>query len=169
MNEPPCEFRSCINSFLQKLGRLFICKPATPYLTRYQQQILESLQHSEELIVLPSDRNLGPCIIDHSKYIHTALDHLSDMTTYKQLDPNNALQSIIGVKENIIKFLGDYYHSITKDDNTFHLWQSLKVKDKYSYFYVTAKKVHKTPWKPRPSHQQLAASRMYWDVGLIKN
>jgi hypothetical protein len=119
-----------------------------PNLTRYQQQLLESLQNSEELILLPSDKSLWPCIIERSKYIQTTLDHLSNVATYKQLGPNDVLQSIIGVKENIIKFLGDYHHSLTKDDNTFLLC-SLTVKDKYNYFYITAK-VHKTPWKPRP-------------------
>jgi menaquinone-dependent protoporphyrinogen IX oxidase len=100
------------------------------------------------LIVLPSDKNLGPCIIERTKYIQAALDHLSNATTYERLEPHNAQQSIIGVEQNIIKFLRDYHYSISKDDNTF-LWQSLEVNDKYIYFYITAK-VHKTPWKPRP-------------------
>jgi menaquinone-dependent protoporphyrinogen IX oxidase len=95
------------------------------------------------------DKNLGPWIIENPKYIQAALDHLSDTATYERLEPNNAQQSIIGVDQNIFKFLGDYYHhSLTKDDKTF-IWQSLVVKDKYSNFYITAK-VHKTPWKPRP-------------------
>jgi hypothetical protein len=148
INELPREFRSRVNSFLQKLGTQFIRKRATPNLTRHQQRLLEGLQNSEELIVLPSDKNLGPCIIERTKYIQAALDHLSDAATYERLDPNDALQSIIGVEQNIIKFLGDYHHSISKDDNTF-LWRSLEVQDKFSYFYITAK-VHKTPWKPRP-------------------
>jgi hypothetical protein len=64
------------------------------------------------------------------------------MATYKQLKTSDALlQSIIGVEENIIKFLGDYHHSLTKDDNTF-LRCSLRVKDKYSYFYITVPMPH---------------------------
>jgi menaquinone-dependent protoporphyrinogen IX oxidase len=70
------------------------------------------------------------------------------MATYERLEPNNAQQSINGVEQNIIKFLGDYHHSLTKDNNTF-LWRSLEVKDKVQLIYITAK-VHKTPWKPRP-------------------
>jgi hypothetical protein len=131
----------------KKLGTQFTRKLATPNLTCHQQRLLKGLQNSEEFIVLPCDKNLGPCIIKRTKYIQAALDHLSNTATYKWLKPNDAQQSIIGVEQNIIKFLGDYHHSISKDENTF-LWGSLEVNDKYSYFYITAK-VHKTPWKPR--------------------
>jgi hypothetical protein len=96
-----------------------------------------------------SNKNLGPCIIERTKYIQAALDNLSDTSTYELLEPNDGQQSIIGAKQNIIKFLWDYHHFLTKDDNTFFLWRSLEVKDKYSYFYISTK-VHKTPWKSRP-------------------
>jgi hypothetical protein len=149
INELPRKFCACVNSFLKKLGSQFIRKDATPNLSRHQQQLLESLQNSEDLTVLPSDKNLGPCIIERTKYIQAALDHISNMATYERIEPNDAQLSIVHVEQNIIKFLGDYHDFLSKDDNTF-LWRSLKVKDnKYSYFYITAK-VHKTSRKPRP-------------------
>jgi hypothetical protein len=40
---------------------------------------MEALQKSNDFIVLPSDRNLEPCITERStKYIQVALHHLSD-------------------------------------------------------------------------------------------
>jgi mannose-1-phosphate guanylyltransferase len=83
IDELPLESFSRINSFLKEPGMLFVCKPAMPKLTRYQQRLLESLQNSEDLIILPSDKNLGPCIIERPKHIQATLDHLSGMATYE--------------------------------------------------------------------------------------
>ena len=105
INELPREFRSRVNSFLKLLGTLFARKSATPNLTRLQQRLLESLQSSEELIVLPSDKKLGPCIIERAKYIKATLDHLSGTATYERLEPNDALQAILGVEHSIVNFL----------------------------------------------------------------
>jgi hypothetical protein len=68
--------------------------------------------------------------------------------TNKQLEPDDALQSINALETNILTFFSDYNDCFTKKDRTF-LWQSLEVPDKFSSFYITDK-VHKTPWKPRP-------------------
>ncbi|WP_288992769.1 hypothetical protein [uncultured Marinobacter sp.] len=69
----------------------------------------EALEYEEErllssLRVKKAIKKLGPCIIERTKYIQATLDHLSDAATYERLDPNDALQSIIGVEQNIIKF-----------------------------------------------------------------
>jgi hypothetical protein len=54
----------------------------------------ETLQKSEDFIVLRSDKNLGPCIIKPTKYMQAALHHLSDAATYEQLEPKDAMQAI---------------------------------------------------------------------------
>ena len=148
INELPREFRARVNVFCKKLKSQFIRKRAPSNLTRHQQRLLEALQKSENFIVIPSDKNLGPCIIERTKYVEAALDHLSDAATYERLEPNDALQAINSLENNICTFLSDYNDYFTKEDRTF-LWRSLEVPDKFSYFYITAK-VHKTPWKPRP-------------------
>jgi hypothetical protein len=148
INELPREFRARVNLFLKKLGTLFQQKRAPSNLTLHQERLLDTLQKSDDFIVLPSDKNLGPCIIERSRYIQAALDHLSDDATYKRLEPQDALQAINALENNLLTFLSDYHHCFSKEDNNF-LWRSLNVADKFSYFYITAK-VHKTPWKPRP-------------------
>jgi hypothetical protein len=109
--------------------------------------LLETLRKSQDFIVFPSDKNLGPCIIKRTKYMQAALHHLSDAATYERLEPDDALQSINALETNILTFFSDFNDCFTKEDRTF-LWRSLEVPDKFSYFYITAK-VHKTPWKPR--------------------
>ena len=148
INELPREFRARINAFCKKLGALFYSKRGTTNLTRHQERLFEILQKSQDFIVLPSDKNLGPCIIERTKYMQAALHHLSDAATYERLEPNNAMQAINSLEANILSFLSDYNDYFTKEDRTF-LWRSLEVPDKFSYFYITAK-VHKNPWKPRP-------------------
>jgi hypothetical protein len=66
---------------LQKLKVQFQSQRLTPNLTRYQQRLLETLQKSQDFIVFPSDKNLGPCINERTKYMQTALHHLSDAAT----------------------------------------------------------------------------------------
>jgi hypothetical protein len=53
--------------------------------------VLETLQKSENFIVLPSDKRLGHCIIKFTKYIQTTLHHLADAATYKRFKPNDAI------------------------------------------------------------------------------
>jgi hypothetical protein len=148
INELPCEFCARINVFCKKLKSQFQSQRGTPNLTRHQQRLLETLPKSQDFIVFPSDKNLGPCIIERTKYMQAALHHLSDAATYERLEPDDALQSINALETNILTFFSDYNDCFTKEDRTF-LWRSLEVRDKFSYFYITAK-VHKTPWKPRP-------------------
>jgi hypothetical protein len=55
----------------------------------------EALEYKEECLlsslrVKKAIKNLGPCIIERTKYIPTALDHLSDVATYERLEPNDA-------------------------------------------------------------------------------
>jgi hypothetical protein len=76
------------------------------------------------------------------------LNHLYDAATYERLKPNDALKGINSLKTNILIFLSNYHHYVTKEDRTFP-WRSLEVTNKFSYFNITAK-VHKIPWKPRP-------------------
>jgi hypothetical protein len=148
INELPREFRARVNYFLKKLEAQFQSKRASSNLTLHQERLLKTLRKSDDFIVLPSDKNLGPCIIERCNYIKAALAHLSDPDTYEELEKDEALQAIRTLRNNIMEFLTTFKDHFTKEDNTF-LWRSLEVADHFSYFYITAK-VHKKPWKPRP-------------------
>jgi hypothetical protein len=51
----------------------------------YQENLLHNLRHHNDFIILPSDKNLGPCILEREEYIRRVLDNLADDTTYRQL------------------------------------------------------------------------------------
>jgi hypothetical protein len=120
INELPCEIRARINVFCKTLRLQFHSKQGIPNLTRHQQRLLETLQKSKDFIVLPSDKNLGPCIIKRTKYMQAALHHLSDAATNERLEPDDALNAINMLKTNILSFLSDYNHYFTKEDRTFY-------------------------------------------------
>jgi hypothetical protein len=116
-------------------------------LTPYQTKLLEGLRVSDDYIVIPTDKNLGPAILERSEYTKRAFDdHLNDETTYSRLSSTAANARIILIETAIRKFIEDFW--LPNDERTY-LLRSLEVKDKFAYFYLTAK-VHKTPWKTRP-------------------
>ncbi|KOR28926.1 hypothetical protein TI04_09870, partial [Achromatium sp. WMS2] len=52
---------------------------------------LSQLQKNTNIIVLPSDKNLGPCIMEREKYFHMILnDHLLNNSCYKKLTNTEA-------------------------------------------------------------------------------
>jgi hypothetical protein len=103
-------------------------------LTPYQQKLLHDLQCSKDFIVLPSDKNLGPCILEQEEYIQRVLlKHLSDNTTYHQLSSADAHKTISKVTTMIFNFIGDY-HRFLSDLEKKYLDRSLDVADPFAYF-----------------------------------
>jgi hypothetical protein len=118
-------------------------------LTPYQTKLLEGLRDSDDFIVLPTDKNLGPAILERAVYTKRAFDdHLNDEKTYLRLSSSEANDRMILIERKIRAFIDNEDFRLPKDERTY-LQRSLDVKDKYAYFYLTAK-VHKNPWSTRP-------------------
>jgi len=152
----PIEFRARVNQFTNALQEAFHRRKVLSNLTVFQQCTLKKLRESEDFIVFPSDKNLGPVILERTSYIKRVLDdHLLNGDTYCQLTPEAATAGVDRSKQLVQAFLSTYKRKdknagsgLSSADETF-LERSLDVKDKFSYFYITAK-IHKTPWKTRP-------------------
>jgi hypothetical protein len=145
----PPEFRARVTFFIRLLRAQFTQRRVTPNLTPYQGRLLRLLKASDEFIVFPSDKNLGPVILERTEYIRRAhADHLSNSTTYKQLTETEAAARISTVEGLLSVFLDDYGSSLDYHDRVY-LERSFQVDDPYAYFYLTAK-VHKHPWATRP-------------------
>ena len=113
-----------------------------------QSSLLFNLLALDGIRVFPSDKNLGPCIIEKSKYITRTLLHLSDATTYQQLSEAAAERKMNETETLIESFLFIHDKTISHADQTY-LDRSLEVPDKFAHFYIMAK-VHKSPWTVRP-------------------
>ena len=152
----PIEYRARINDFIAATKALYRRKKVLSNLTDFQQCTLRNLQESEDFIVFPADKNLGPVILERSTYTKRVLhDHLGDGTTYRQLSAIDATEGVNSCARQVEAFITAHTKrnkeggiGLTSEDETY-LERSMNVKDRFSYFYITAK-IHKTPWKTRP-------------------
>lgn len=145
------ELQARIDSFRKRLIPLFHRRKVHSNLTPIQQQLLLTLRHNPDFIVVNSDKNLGPVILERNTYIRRCFtDHLlSDDSTYDQLSPAQAAAFTSNTAVLLSRFLTDYKHAISEMDMKY-LHRSLAlVTDPYAYFYALAK-IHKSPWKTRP-------------------
>jgi hypothetical protein len=150
-NEINLEFRSRIHDFKSGLSELFTRQRCSSNLLPHQNAALFFLRHDTDFIVIKSDKNLGPCVVERANYVQRALtDHLSDKATYIEMDEATAN---IKVNELVIKINNFMNLKLNKKEHLSDLIYlkryNASVKDPFSYFYLLAK-VHKTPWKTRP-------------------
>jgi hypothetical protein len=145
----PREFKARVDKFLRELKPQFRARRVTPNLTRLQAKLLRHLKDSPDFIIFPTDKNLGPAILERSEYINRALkDHLENPQVYRQIPEPEATTAIAALTHTVESFIDNNNKSFTKLDQTY-LYRSLDVEDPFPHFYITAK-VHKTPWKTRP-------------------
>jgi hypothetical protein len=114
-----------------------------------QRLLLCQLRNSDIFVIIPADKNLGPCILEKDTYVRRVFkDHLSDETTYRRLTLADAQKHMGFLKSAILDFIQEFKLKIPKSEQTY-LKRSLSVQDPFPKFYVTAK-IHKSPWKTRP-------------------
>lgn len=144
------DFVTRIGNFSEQLPSMFKRTQARPNLMPFQQATLETLQLNDEVMIVKTDKNLGPAILEKPLYIKKALDnHLLDTKTYKQISESEARQGIANIRLLTIDFT--MRHKLSKSDRTYLTrWiEQTKDDDGFAYFYLLAK-VHKTPWATRP-------------------
>lgn len=129
---------------------------ATTNMTRVQHNMLKDLQENENFIVTPSDKNLGPCILEREIYIQRALkDHLMDETSYRQLQEDEAEFLFKSTQKDLIKIINTARALKQLNNNEYtYLMRGVKVNDRMSRFYIMPK-IHKRTetnpnWKTRP-------------------
>jgi len=113
------------------------------------RQALRQLRKDDRFIVVPSDKNLGPAIMERSTYIKRCLqDHLLDSTTYKRLDPTEATKLIEASTEAMKQLLSEHSEFLSDHEITYFK-RCFQLQHRTPQFYTTPK-VHKSPWKTRP-------------------
>ena len=85
-----------LETFKDELEKLFAQHRTKPYeanLTQSEIQTLKQIKKEKRLIILNTDKNLGPAIMETTKYYQRAFqDHLSNQTNYKEISATDANQ-----------------------------------------------------------------------------
>jgi len=98
--------------------------------------------------MIPSDKNLGPCVIERDKYIKMVIrDHLSDRNTYQQIE-NNKLQQ---TERTVLRTFDTWMKTFKKtiDHRNFLIHAREHQSKAFSTFYAMPK-VHKDTLSTRP-------------------
>jgi hypothetical protein len=150
MNAIPSELKARMKLFRRKITTLFRPVRSPANLIPHQQYLLDKLQSSEDTLVVRTDKNLGPALVDRKTYIHKAFaDHLSDANTYRSLSPTEASDSIEELTELLQAFVSHHENELGESTTKFLTESIDEVIDPYPHFYLTFK-IHKTPLKTRP-------------------
>ena len=117
------------------------------------------LTANKNLLVIKTDKNLGPAVIEREKYIRLAYrDHLNDQHTYRKLSEIQAINRIRAVQNILNNFITTYLPGKINEADRKYLLRSLEQYKRkwddgalptFAHFYLLAK-VHKTPLKTRP-------------------
>ena len=102
LDEIPQEVDTRICNFFREINHMFKRKPATSNLLPSQQKLITWLKNHTTWLVASTDKNLGPCVIEITIYIHDALLHLQDASTYATITEDEAAKSCEDLYRKII-------------------------------------------------------------------
>jgi hypothetical protein len=113
-----------------------------------QRNALEALQRNKNIIIKPTDKNLGPSVMDTKDYINLVLAEHLLTDTYLQLTGGEAKNRLNDIKATLKTLLADYASSLSKSESLFFK-RSLQEHHRIPVFYGLPK-VHKQPITLRP-------------------
>jgi len=117
-------------------------------LTPNQKITLNELKQSTEFIIMPSDKNLGPAIMNREEYIKQVLTEHLLTPSYLKMNANLATAQISHTKQLLITTFQTFKHTLSRPELDFFT-RSFKNQHRTPIFYGMPK-VHKTPVQLRP-------------------
>ena len=144
----PREISIRINAFEKTLLPCFKHRKTSKNLSLLQQKLLRQLQNNKDFLVVPSDKNLGPVILERRKYIQRCLsDHLLK-STYQRMTESQATNFVTKTRALLQRFILKHDVFSRLDWNYLDRYETTCT-DPFGYFYALIK-VHKSPWQLRP-------------------
>jgi hypothetical protein len=141
------EFEKYLKSYHQHLTQKFKRNKLTN-LTPLQSKALITLKHNKNITIKPTDKNLGPAVLDTKQYIGQILQEHLLTPSYKQLSHQEALNTMETTKTTLKKLIQSNLQLLSKPELTF-FERSLRSFHRLPIFYGLPK-VHKEPLSLRP-------------------
>jgi hypothetical protein len=132
-------------------------------LTTLQARTLKILRQNKQLIIKPTDKNLGPALLDLDAYIKQVLQEHLLTNDYAQLTPYEAKDRMEEIKRDLKQLISSNRNLLTTAETTY-FDRSLKTRLRLPVFYGLPK-VHKSPMSLRPvvsTHSSLLAIFSVW-------
>ena len=120
-------------------------------LTHHDLQQIENVRRNPKIIILPSDKNLGPVAMDTDEYVAQVLrEHLSDETRYRKLTADDFEH---GKQEAIAEMrllFDEHMHEFSEAECLYILRKMNAIDNCRDAHFYGAPKVHKSPMSLRP-------------------
>ena len=135
---------------LERQARQASSRQGQSNLTPLQHRTIRELKADHNFIVVQTDKNCGPAIIERRKYTSDVyVHHLSDTATYQRLTPTEAREIQANTKQDIKHLVEcEHYSNLTTAERTF-FDRSFKNSHRMPQLYLLYK-IHKTPIATRP-------------------
>lgn len=120
-------------------------------ITEHQYDLLNLLGKHDYFIIVESDKNLGPVIMERAKYIRMVLDgHLLDTNTYRRLGPGELdfKEACVRISIHRIMLHTKIVGLLTNDDEVY-ITRALRKCKRITQFYINIK-IHKEEIGSRP-------------------
>jgi hypothetical protein len=184
--DAPKDVETAINDFESQSASLFtrsrLHKNKTYNLSPAALRELKQIKIEKKFMVVATDKNLGPAILETPLYIKRALDdHLLNKTNYQELTELEALTSNeTTFRLTLLHWIDD--KNIDTDSRLYFERKLCGTRDsegvvqqkeglQFQYFYIIPK-IHKVPWKTRPVVSEVSSIQetlsVWIDVQLQK-
>jgi hypothetical protein len=112
-------------------------------LTPLQSNALRKLRDDEMIIVKPTDKNLGPAIMDKEDYINKVMTKHLSTNDYLRLTKQEALSKLSQLKDTLKNLITNNHNSLSQPE-LIYFQRGLKNQHRIPLFYGLPK-VHKNP------------------------
>jgi hypothetical protein len=117
-------------------------------LTPIQAKAMRLLKNNKDIIIKPTDKNLGPAIMDTPDYVHQILTEHLLTNDYRQLSRSEAENKMDQLRKDLDNLLSANAQNLSQSEITYFK-RSLSSRFRLPIFYGLPK-VHKTPVSLRP-------------------
>jgi hypothetical protein len=120
-------------------------------LSRHELNVLRSVSLDKSIIVLASDKNLGPVVMDTVDYVTRVLkEHLTDTRRYTQLSSEAAVNRRQQFTEKMFELADRFEYCLSATENKYFERQRILISNCRAAKFYGIVKIHKNPVAIRP-------------------